>query len=135
MPKRVYSDEDDGPKTHTLEGVRAVVEFLTDKKCTKLPATVELPFGWRLFSSEKGDCYYMTNRDRCSCPDFQHRKTCKHVASLRRQAQIAAHLIDLHDTRPGEVLYWEKKEQLRRMQTSDLPETVQKSGGFFGCTA
>lgn len=41
--------------------------------------------------SSKGDSrYYLTNRLRCTCPDFEHGNTCKHVLAVRLHVALIA---------------------------------------------
>jgi hypothetical protein len=74
---------DGGIKTQTCDAVKGLIEFVTGTKCGELPAVVELPHGWQLTRSSKGDCYYMTSARECSCPGFYYRQSCKHVEALR----------------------------------------------------
>jgi len=105
----------EGPKTQSIEAVKSLIEFVTGAKCQDLLAVVKLANGWQLTRSSKGDCYYVTSPKECSCPGFHYRRTCRHVAALAGQTEkvLPALLVDAYafDTLPGEVDYWQKKEQ------------------------
>jgi len=69
----------------------------------------------QLTKSSKGDCYYVSSKNECSCPGFHYRRTCKHVKAFR-EAVVKEHVIDLHDTKPGEVEYWQEKQEQKAME-------------------
>lgn len=71
-----------GPKSQPIDAVKAMIEFFDGKACERLPGKVQLANGWQLTKSSKGDCYYTTSREACSCKGFQYRCRCKHIASL-----------------------------------------------------
>lgn len=102
---------DGGIKSQSVDAVKAMIEFFDGEPCQKLPALVQLANGWQLTLSSKRDCYYVTSRDNCSCLGFHYKHSCKHVQALARDQEIKEHVIDLHDTKPGEVRYWEQKQE------------------------
>jgi hypothetical protein len=106
---------DGGIKSQPVDAVKGMIEFLTGEQLRELPAVVRLANGWQLTRSSKGDAYYMTSPKECSCPGFYYRHSCRHVKALR-EAVVKERIIDLHDTMPGEVRYWEEKERKKEQQ-------------------
>jgi hypothetical protein len=105
---------DGGIKTQSVEAVKGLIEYLTGAKCQKLPAVVRLANGRQLTRSGKGDAYYVTSPRECSCPGFFYRRSCRHVKALRDQGEPkGVLLLDAYafDVKPGEIEYWQKKEQ------------------------
>jgi hypothetical protein len=98
-----------GPKSQPIDAVKAMIEFFDHKPCARLPKVVMLANNTRLIRSSKGDCYYVATPKACSCPGFFHHKSCKHIKAVR-DAVVKEHVMDLHDTKPGEVEYWQEKE-------------------------
>ena len=76
-----------GPKTQSVESIKAMLEFLTGEEIRELPAVVRLANGWQLTRSSKGDCYYVTSPKECSCPGFCYRRSCRHIEALRDAEQ------------------------------------------------
>jgi len=72
-----------GPKTQAIDAVKGMIEYLTGEQVRELPGVVRLANGWQLTKSSKGDCYYMTSPQECSCPGFCFQRACRHVKSLR----------------------------------------------------
>jgi hypothetical protein len=58
--------------------VESVVELLNflGKPIDPLPEIVKLADGAQLTKSSKGDCYYHTSPEGCTCPGFYYRHTC-----------------------------------------------------------
>jgi hypothetical protein len=110
---------DGGVKTQSCDAVKAMIEFFDGEPCQKLPAKVQLANGWQLTKSSKGDCYYVNSARECSCPGFHYHRTCKHVKAFR-EAVVKEHVIDLHDTKPGEVEYWQQKEPQQQKKEEQL---------------
>jgi len=109
-----------GPRSQPVDAVKSMIEFFDGKACERLPKVVMLANNTRLTRSGKGDCYYVSSKNECSCPGFHYHRSCKHIKALGfldmssnpvREAVVKEHVIDLHDTKPGEVEYWQKKEQ------------------------
>jgi hypothetical protein len=74
---------DGGIKTQTCDAVKCLIEFTTGAKCGELPAIFKLSHGWQLTRSSKGDCYYVSSKEACSCAGFYYRRSCRHVKALR----------------------------------------------------
>jgi len=90
MSGKVLYDGGEGPKTQSIEAVKNLIEYLTGAKCQELPTIFKLSHGWQLTRSSKGDCYYMSSKEACSCPGFFYRRTCRHVKALRDEEQPKA---------------------------------------------
>ena len=104
---------DGGIKTQTIEAVKGMIEYLTGEQVRELPAVVRLANGWQLTRSSKGDCYYMTSPQECSCPGFCYRRTCRHVKSLRDAGEQQPQKRELTPLR--EVIWAAEQEDLARL--------------------
>ncbi len=69
------------PVTQTIESGKALAKFLGLSE--ELPESIALANGARLTLSNKGDCFYVTSPQGCSCPEFAHRRTCEHMNALK----------------------------------------------------
>ena len=109
-------------QTQSPDAVRNMIEYFDGSPCERMPAKVQLANGWQLALSSKRDCYYVSSKNECSCPGFHYHRTCRHVKALR-ETVVKEHVIDLHDTRPGEVEYWQQKEQQQPQKEEQLSAT------------
>lgn len=82
------------PVTQESQAVKTLIEFVTGKPCEELPAVFKLVDGAQLTRSSKGDCFYVTSKQGCTCRGYQYRHRCKHVAALEgdKPAKSAAQL-------------------------------------------
>jgi len=93
------------PKTQSVEAVTAMLRAL-NRPVEPLPAMVELA-GDRavLIRSKKGDCYYVTTPNGCSCPSATYRpgQACKHQTKhfpAPAIEEVEEDLGDIGDFRP-----------------------------------
>jgi hypothetical protein len=72
------------PTTQTKESVVALLAYCK-RPSEPLPEFVELKNSVRLTRSKKGDCYYTTTLEECSCKarTFNPGSPCKHMLALR----------------------------------------------------
>jgi hypothetical protein len=85
--------------TQSSESVAKLLNFL-GKPENPLPAIVPLADGLQLTKSSKGDVYYFTSQEFCTCPGFHYRRSCKHVKALeciRSHGQSMAEVLEEHD--------------------------------------
>ena len=68
-------------KSQTVDSVIQMLKCL-GRQFAPLPEFVKLNNGAQLTKSIKGDCYYYTSPDGCSCPGYTYRHTCKHIKLL-----------------------------------------------------
>ncbi len=79
MAAKILSQEN-SPATQTVEVVRALITYQQKKAPAKMPEFYRLSGSIVLVKNNKGDAYYTTLPDDCSCPakSFNTRKLCKH---------------------------------------------------------
>jgi hypothetical protein len=68
------------PKTQSVEAVTTLAKFLNIR--TDKLDHIDLANDARLVLSSKGDCYYYTEINRCTCPGHVFNHTCKHRKAL-----------------------------------------------------
>jgi hypothetical protein len=93
---QVMNNKRSGLETAVTQSTAAVVELLTSlgKPSNPLPAIVPLASGSQLVKSSKGDCYYVTSPESCTCPGFHYRHTCKHIKAMQ---SIKPHRLNMVD--------------------------------------
>ena len=85
--------------TQSSESVAKLLNFL-GKPENPLPAIVPLADGLQLTKSSKGDVYYCTSQEFCTCPGFHYRRTCRHIKALeciKPHGQSMAKVLEEHD--------------------------------------
>jgi hypothetical protein len=85
--------------TQAAESVAKLLNFL-GKPANPLPAIVPLADGMQLTKSSKGDVYYFTSQEFCTCHGFHYRRTCKHLKaleSIRPHGQSMAEVLEEDD--------------------------------------
>lgn len=120
--------------------VESVVELLNflGKPIDPLPEIVKLADGAQLTKSGKGDCYYHTSPEGCTCPGFYYRHTCKHVKALastsaKPHGQTLAETLQEHDRNLHKMplSYQRMVRQAREEAEADSdPDSLIKRGGF-----
>ena len=80
--------------TQTAESVKQLIEFVSGKPCQELPEVFKLANGVQLTRSSKGDAYYVTSAQGCTCRGYVYRHRCKHMAALEEDtpAKTAAQI-------------------------------------------
>jgi hypothetical protein len=100
------------PATQTAESVKHLIEFVSGNPCQELPAVFKLTNGVQLTRSSKGDAYYVTSKQGCTCSGYTYRRTCRHVTALE-------------DGKPSQAeLYQRRQRELRAKATAGLIEPV-----------
>ena len=117
-----------GPKTQSVESVKAMIEFLTSEPVRELPAVVRLANGTRLTQSSKGDCFYMTTPTDCSCKarTFNPAAQCKHMKALLVGNSVEA-------SRAQAKAYQARQRELRANHGSLQPvDSIRPEGKWPG---
>jgi len=107
--------ENNSPVTQSNEAVKALLTF-QGKDTTEMAAFYRMAANLVLVRSNKGDVYYVTTPQNCSCPSQSYREgRCKHMRRYFPQEQAAipesdSIRPDMHGFRPFSLLPGEKEE-------------------------
>ena len=120
------------------QSVESVVELLKcfDKPVEPLPGVVPLADGAQLTKSIKGDCYYYTSPEGCSCPGYTYRHTCKHVKalagpSLKPCGQTLEQTLEEHDRNLSKMpKSYQRMVRAAREDAEAEPLELIHKGGF-----
>ena len=98
------------PVTQESQAVKTLIEFVTGKPCEELPEVFKLANGVQLTRSSKGDAYYVTSAQGCTCRGYVYRHRCKHMAALEEDtpAKTAAQI-------------YQEKQRARKALAKTLP--------------
>lgn len=118
--------------TQDARAVKSLIEFITGKPCKEMSAIFPLADGAQLTKSRKGDAYYTTTANDCSCPGFAYHRTCKHVKSLQSRSAVEA-------SREQARAYQARQRELREKGKEDASEAMDSirpsekwAGGYNG---
>jgi hypothetical protein len=88
-------------ESQTVDSVIQMLKGL-GRQFDPLPEFVKLADGAQLTKSSKGDCYYHTSPEGCTCPGFYYHHSCKHMKALastsaKLRGQTIAETLEEHD--------------------------------------
>jgi hypothetical protein len=124
-----------GPTTQTIESGKALAKFLGLSE--ELPESIALANGARLTLSIKGDCFYVTSSQGCSCPEFAYRRTCEHMNALKGpkpRGQTMAEILEEHDRNLHKMpASYRRMVRMTKEEAVSEPLELIHQGGFKPC--
>jgi len=109
--------------TQTAASVKQLIEFVSGKPCQEMPAVFKLANGVQLNRSSKGDAYYVTSKQGCSCKAGQFGRVCKHRTPLLEGDKPIKSAAELY----------QEKQRARRAAAKALPpvDSIMPRDGKF----
>lgn len=122
----------------STQSVEAIVELLKylGQPVEPLPEIVRLTDGAQLTKSSKGDCYYYTSTEGCTCPGYTYRHICKHIKELSNSTSRPRGLTIAETLEEADRNLWRMPKSYQRMvrqareEAEAEPLELIKHGGF-----